>query len=112
MSNGSGPNGISFDWTINLSHIGLAVGFFGTVLLFAWQLRDEVRQAGVDLRQMVTELRNENKLQDQTIQQNAALVLSNKAEETTFRSEMRGSVAELNKLLTDIRLQAAGGGRK
>jgi N-dimethylarginine dimethylaminohydrolase len=57
---------------------------------------------------MVVELRSENKLQDQVIQQNAGFVLSNKAEETAFRSEMRGSVAGLEKLLTDIRIQAAG----
>jgi uncharacterized protein YlxW (UPF0749 family) len=106
MSDGDGKR-MAFDWTINLSHIGFAVGLVGTVVLFVWSLRDEVRQAGVDLRQMVVELRSENKIQDQIIQQNSAAASSNKAEETTFRSEMRQSVAELSKLLTDIRIQSA-----
>lgn len=96
-----------FDFTLNISHIIVGLGMLATLGGFALALRDDVREAGGELKATVAELRNDNKLQDQTILQLRSDAAAAKAEESNFRSEMRQAVTELQKLLTDIRIQAA-----
>lgn len=96
-----------FDFTINVSHIVTAMFVLGSVAWFVITLRDDIRTTGADLRQMIVELRAENKIQDQAIAQLRVEQTTRVAEEVTFRSEMRQSTTEFQKLLMDIRLQAA-----
>jgi nucleotidyltransferase/DNA polymerase involved in DNA repair len=100
-----------FDWTINLSHIGLVIGGIMVVIVFVSSIRDEIRQASADFRQVASEIRAENKLQDQSIGQLRLEALNNKADETTFRSDIRQNLNDLAKILTDIRIQSAKGNK-
>jgi uncharacterized membrane protein YgaE (UPF0421/DUF939 family) len=100
-----------FDWTINLSHLGIITGGLVVIIVFVLSIRDELRQTSADLRQIVAEIRSENKLQDQTIGQLRLEALSSKADETAFRSDIRQNLNELAKILTDIRIQSAKGGK-
>jgi hypothetical protein len=70
-------------------------------------LREGIKNTGSELRQMVVELRTENKLQDAQILQLRSDNTASRAEEAAFRSEMRQSATEFQKILTDIRIQQA-----
>lgn len=96
-----------FDFTINISHIVLILGTIGSVAWFVMDLREGIKNTGSELRQMVVELRTENKLQDAQILQLRSDNTASRAEEAAFRSEMRQSATEFQKILTDIRIQQA-----
>ena len=96
-----------FDFTINVSHIATALFVLGSMAWFVITLRDDIRLTGSELRQMIVELRAENKIQDQQIAQLRVEQSNRVSEEVSFRSEMRQSTTEFQKLLMDIRLQAA-----
>lgn len=98
-----------FDFTVNMS---VMIGVLVAIGAFVLSMRDDIRTASTDLKQVVSDLHNENKMQDQSIVQIRTDAANNKSEESNFRSEMRQSVTELQKLLTDIvREQARAAGR-
>jgi len=96
-----------FDFTINISHIVTAMFVLGSSAWFVLTLRDDLRITGAELRQMIVELRAENKIQDQQISQLRLEQSNRAAEEVAGRSEIRQSITEVQKILMDIRLQAA-----
>lgn len=101
------------DWTINPSHIIAFVMAIIAILSFIYGLRTDLQDTNSKLERLVIELKSKNELQDAEIKQIRDSNVVSRAEEIQFRSEMRSSVAELNKLLTEVRMdQAASGGRK
>lgn len=101
------------DWTINPSHIIAFVMAIIAILSFIYGLRTDLQDTNFKLERLVIELKSKNELQDAEIKQIRDSNVVSRAEEIQFRSEMRSSVAELNKLLTEVRMdQAASGGRK
>ena len=96
-----------FDFTINPTNIAVAVGFLTAIGIFLVNLRDDIRTTNFNLKEIVVELRNDNKLQDQIITQLKLDWASSKSDESVFRGEMRNAIIELQRTLTGIQIQAA-----
>lgn len=95
------------DWTINPTHIIAFIGAIIGGIAFAYGLRADLQEANGKLERLVIELKSKNELQDTEIKQIRDSSIVARSEEIQFRSEMRISLAELNKILTDLRISYA-----
>lgn len=92
------------DWTINPTHILAFIGVIIGGISFAYGLRADLQDANSKMERLVIELKSKNELQDVEIKQIRDNSVVSRSEEVQFRSEMRMSIAELTKILTDLRI--------
>lgn len=108
----TGANGASgrkprFDPTFNLGHLMTAtvivLGVVGSVIA----LKDGLKEG-------LSEMRTENKVQDQRIEALSKESLRSQQEDVTFRSEVRQSLTQLSGSIADLRVLIAtpAGGRR
>jgi hypothetical protein len=97
----------NIDWTINPSHIIAFIGLIVGSFAFIYGLRDDLNRTNSHLEQLVLELKNKNDLQDNEIKGIKDTNISAKTEEIQFRGEMRNSITDITKLLTDIQIDNA-----
>ncbi len=94
----------------NLAIIGtLIVSIVGAVIA----VKDDMRAGITKVETMVSEVRSENRLQDQRADMIERNLSRSQADDATFRSEVRQSLTTLSgdlaKLLADVRVIAATG---
>lgn len=94
------------DWTINPSHIVAFVGAIFAGLFFIWGIREDVHKTNASFERLVIELKAKNDLQDNEIKQIRDNNIVSRSEEIQFRGEVRTSITEITKILTDLRIAA------
>lgn len=99
------PRRIAFDPTFNVGHLMtiavIIMGVVGSVVT----LKDGLREG-------LSEIRSENRVQDQRIDTMAKEQLRTQQEDATFRSEVRQSLTQLSGAIADLRVTIATGSKE
>lgn len=98
---------LKVDWTINPTHIGAFLAVIAACFTFVYGLREDINKTNTVMEKLVSELKNKNELQDIEIKSIKDANVISRAEEIQSRGEIRTSVTEIVKILTDERIANA-----
>ena len=100
-----------FNAELNLGHVGIAISVAVTAALSVMTIKEDLRAAITKVESAVSDVKSENKLQDQRLDLLTRDLTKSQTDDVAFRTEVRQSLttlsSDLSKLIADVRVMSA-----